>query len=308
MGRAAAALSHGVANWRTDLRTDGSPLESLATTPQPHRGGRQALAARLSSGARGYGRLCTMNANRPTYPSYGSPGLGQPFNLQFQTAILADWVVPARLFRRFDRPEHADALAKGVIWISTLNHCRQNAFDRLEGTRTYHTGVLTSHDDGENGRLAWAAELMGFRGVDSSRDAHVRIADCTIVEAIPDAHVLCMSQHASREAAEEQLGPGYYVEIDDPETFVNMVTAAYFRRLYSPGDRLPMTYFGSVRYAHREFFGRQAAPGPVGFVNPVDFEAENEVRVLWTPKGSTENLTSLLLPVPEVAHLCRRVG
>ncbi len=256
----------------------------------------------------GSGKLCDMTARRTIYPSFGSPGLGQPFNLQFQTAILANWTIPSRLFRRFDRPEHADSLERGEIWISTLNHCRQSAFDRLEGTRTYHTGVLTSREDGGDGRLAWAVELLGFGGVDTSRDGHVRIADCLIVEAISDAHVLCMTQHASVEEAEEQLGPGYYVEITEPETFVRLVTGAYFRRLYSPGDHLPMTCFGNMRYARREFGGREAAPGPVGFVNPIEFQPENEVRILWTPKGSTENLVGFALHVPEVAHLCRRVA
>lgn len=120
------------------------------------------------------------------------------------------------VYRYFREAEHAAALARGEVWISTLNICRNyedaEQGDKGEGTLEYRTG----HIKGDYGDESF--EVMARRGgVELKPGATNCTLNVTRKMRVDDAFVLCMTEERTPQLA-KTFGE-YCVEIIEPEKF-----------------------------------------------------------------------------------------
>lgn len=206
------------------------------------------------------------------------------------------------VYRFFSEPEHADALAAGHVWLSTLETCRAYE-DPLQGdpheaTHEYNSGhVVGSSGDVAFEQIAARSGILIGPGC-----SNITISNNTLVKRLPDAFVLCTTEHFSPEKLSDTFGR-YCVEISNPQALFHQLTNELSKRF-----RLREAAYGRVIYRHRKYVGHQEEPGPIGFVKPPDkYQDQREVRFLWTVDNSL-NLKPFLLEVPQAATLCRRIA
>ena len=206
------------------------------------------------------------------------------------------------VYRFFNDPSHADALAAGKVWLSTLETCRRyedpRQGDPEEGFVTYNSG----HAVGNSGDKDF--ELIAARsGIHIGPGcANITLSNNIAVRHLSDAIVLCTTELFDPNALSETFGR-YCVAISDPRRLFALMTDQ-LRRVYNVAEAA----YGRVIYKDRFYTGLQEPPGPIGFVKPPDkYQDQHEVRFLWTVKEQ-QKLQPFLLEVPEVAILCRRVA
>lgn len=206
------------------------------------------------------------------------------------------------VYRFFQEKDHADALVEGKVWLSTLTKCRgyedQFQGDSGEGTMHYQSGTISgsSHDKD-------FVEMARHANIGVGNDnKNIQIIDCSADHIIPDAFVICTTEHFSPDNIGEKFGK-YCVEISNPKLFFELVTENIkkYQKMYQGA-------WGRIIYKERKFSGRDKIPGPMGFVKPPDkYSDQREVRFIWTIQGSPLLLEPFGLNIPEVKHLCRRI-
>ena len=206
------------------------------------------------------------------------------------------------IYRFFDDPSHADDLAAGKVWISTLEACRryenQKRGDPEEAVHRYNSGFATGNgDDPEFVEIA--RRSMVLLGPDVTNGV---LSNNTVEDVLIDAFVLCTTENADPTDLEEKFGP-YCVKISNSERFFDLVT----KRLHQCREDVLENLMGKVHYRDRNWMGLEDPPGIPGFVKPVHlYQVEQEVRFLWTVRNPS-HIRPFLLEVPEAAHLCIRV-
>lgn len=205
------------------------------------------------------------------------------------------------VFRYFDEAWKADALAAGDVWVSTLGECRkyENSAqgDREEAHETYNSGYIRGN--GDNPALVEIGRRCGIEIGPGCQN--ITLSNNTRITSIPDAYVLCTTRGFVDGRLTEDFGQ-YCVEITNPMLFFQCVSSKLMSDI-----AMSSVAAGEVIYSDRYYRGLQKPPGPIGFVKPADqYASQNEFRFLWVPR-STNDLSPFLLPVPEVASICRRV-
>lgn len=209
---------------------------------------------------------------------------------------------PHRVYRFFKESTHADALASGTVWLSTLETCRayEDPYqgDPDEAVQTYNSGHAVGGSDDAAFKLI--AERSGI--YIGSSCSNITVSNCTSVQRLPDAFVLCTTEQFKPECLNDTFG-WYCVEIERPQEFFRLLTAS-LSKLHAVHE----AGFGRMIYQERSFAGLQDPPGPIGFVKPPDkYKNQREVRFLWTSLTGT-SLAPFALHVPDCAALCRRIA
>lgn len=122
------------------------------------------------------------------------------------------------VYRFFEEQEHADALARGDVYLSTLESCRAyedaEKGDSEEAHETYFSGSLLG--DGSNPQFVEQARRAGIGIGPNSRNT--KIVNCSSTVSLSDAYVLCTTTEFSPQNLNEKFGR-FCVEIKDPREF-----------------------------------------------------------------------------------------
>lgn len=206
------------------------------------------------------------------------------------------------VYRFFKEEWQADALARGEVWLSTLEACRTYEDpaqgDPGEAHETYNSGhAIGSSDDPNFVEIARRSSIRIGPGC-----SNITISNNIKITALHDAYVLCTTTEFSPERLSETFGK-YCVEITSPNDFFIRVSASL--KKFTP---IKESRAGKVIYKDRHYTGMAVPPGPIGFVKPPErYATQIEFRLLWVPKKTTR-LTPFLLKCPEVAYLCKRIA
>lgn len=209
---------------------------------------------------------------------------------------------PRKVFRFFPTADHANALASGNVWLSTLQTCRGYEDplrgDKGEASQEFRSSYLQG--DGDNPDLQTITQRLGIKVGPTVKN--LTIGSGTRVMTLPDAYVLCTTEHFSPENLGDTFGR-FCVEIREPDLFCQYVANALNRVTPLTGAQ-----HASVTYRDRIYRDLEASPGTLGFVKPADgYAIQKEYRFLWTPKGAPL-LKPFLLPVHETSGLCQRIA
>jgi hypothetical protein len=207
---------------------------------------------------------------------------------------------PGPVYRFFKDESHADALARGEIWISTLGECRkyENEMqgDPGEGHMAYQfNGSISGNtSDPEFTKIVRQVGLQTLPGM------NIQMRNVIGLQALPDALVLCTSMRFAPEILSKDFGE-YCVRINEPFAFFKLVSEEL-------AARYDLLTFGldSVIYSERKFANFESPPGRVGFVKPERFREQQEARMLWTIDTSAP-LTPGLIRIPATSTYCERI-
>lgn len=211
--------------------------------------------------------------------------------------------IPQKIYRFFKEAHHAEALVSGEVWLSTLEACRiyENPYqgDQEEAIHTYNSGHATGGSNDATFKLIAKRSSIHI----GPNCSNITISNCTSIEKIPDAFILCTTEKFNPEALSETFG-SFCVEINRPHEFFRLITMHL-----SKSYRLQKATCGLVTYQERGFSGLQNPPGHLGFVKPPDqYKNQCEFRGLWIPTSDMHtHLEPFLLEVPECAALCQRI-
>lgn len=206
------------------------------------------------------------------------------------------------VYRFFQEECHADALAGGDIWLSTLETCRSyenpQQGDPEEAQETYNSGYAVGGSS--DSAFVEVARRSGIRiGPGCS---NITISNNTRRSAIPDAYVLCATTKYSPDKLGDTFGR-HCVEITNPRLFFIAATEALEEFV-----QIREAAAGRVIYKDRYYTGLENPPGPIGFVKPPDvYAVQNEFRLLWIPVEAN-SLNPWLLSCPKARHFCRRIA
>nr|WP_181718434.1 hypothetical protein [Psychrobacter sp.]QJS05137.1 hypothetical protein [Psychrobacter sp.] len=206
------------------------------------------------------------------------------------------------VYRFFKEEEHADALARGDVYLSTLDICRAyedaEQGDSQEAYETYLSGNLSG--DGDDHEFVEKARRSGIGIGPGSRD--IKIINCSNTVSLPDAYVLCTTTEFLPENLNEKFGK-YCVEIKDPRKFFVAVS-----KKINSISAIREAAIREIIYADRNYTGMEQTPGPIGFVKPsTPYKKQKEFRFLWLMENMGQ-LNPPLLKCPEVSSLCRRIA
>lgn len=138
--------------------------------------------------------------------------------------IILDDVWP--VVRFFRERKHAEQLAQGFVWLSTLGSCRgyeeDGRGDADEATQVYRSGEVSGA--GADRHVQHVAYHSGIKIEISpgTKINHVSIIDATYLRGSKDAFALCASQKFDPSCM-ETFGP-YCAEISRPRSFLWLVT------------------------------------------------------------------------------------
>ncbi len=206
------------------------------------------------------------------------------------------------IFRFFREYDHAVALSKGDVWISTLEECRayENASqgDAGEGTMKYAFSgelVIDGFPTPEQKRIA------ALSGIHIGGPGKFVISNSTGSHRLPDGLLLCMTENYSPEIFAKDFGE-HCVEITDPISFFKHVTIALWERYH-----ITFNDIDRVRYVGRTYRDFDLPDTHPGFLKPAQgYEHQEEVRMLWLSRHGGA-VTPGLISVPEVAQYCRLI-
>lgn len=206
------------------------------------------------------------------------------------------------VYKFFKEEDHANTLARGDVYLSTLGNCRAyetpERGDPEEGYETYSANNLSG---GSNDPQFVEQARRGSIIIQGHCD-NIQIGKVTRVASLEDAYVLCTTTEFSPENLNEEFGR-FCVEIKDPREFFIAVSNKINSR-----SAIRQAAIRKVIYADRKYTGLDEPPGPMGFVKPSSpYEKQKEFRFLWVMERMGE-LNPPLLSCPEISSLCRRIA
>ncbi|RYE60365.1 MAG: hypothetical protein EOP20_02745 [Hyphomicrobiales bacterium] len=202
-----------------------------------------------------------------------------------------------KIYRFMNSEKFADDFAIGKIRLSTLKKCRAYEDplqgDSEEAIHRYNSGRWTGSGIEAKARLARMGVFVGGA-------TDVFLSNNTVTSRIEDAYILCATDKFDPSSFKENFGD-YCIEISQPKKFFEVLTNS-IRKTHLLAEEK----WGLISYAERFTQGLNAEPGRIGFVKPMRYSPQREVRFLWRPKFST-NLEFFNLDVPECADYCKRI-
>ena len=205
------------------------------------------------------------------------------------------------IYRFFQEEWQADALARGEVWLSTLEACRAyedpEQGDPEEAYETCNSGYAVGGSN-DPGFVEVARRSGVYIGPGCS---NITLSNNTMKTILPDAYVLCTTTEFSPEKLSETFGR-YCVEVTNPKDFFVLISESLEK-----SKKIKEAAAGKVIYKDRSYTGMESPPGRIGFVKPPDLYAtQREFRLLWVPENSS-GLAPFLLKCPEAAHFCKRI-
>jgi hypothetical protein len=181
-----------------------------------------------------------------------------------------------KLYRRFDRIEHARDFVAGHIQISTLTTCRESAdlVRRDEGEGRTEVDVGLVHPAFPN-----YESLMRLHGMDPAIYKNTIISSSKGRFGLRDAWLLCMSTDAGSEA-NRRLG-AFTVEISEPRSFFSELSMQM--HAFGLSDQC---LFGPIFYGSRTRNELDLALAPDPFIKPLSYSHEQEARFVWCHEKS----------------------
>jgi hypothetical protein len=173
-----------------------------------------------------------------------------------------------KVYRFFKDSSHADALAAGNVWISTLEEFRRYE-DPLQGDpheaiHEYYSGHAVGHGTDADLQL-----IACYSGIEiEPGTTHVMISNNKTVRRVADAFALCATEHFDPDMLSDTFGQ-YCVEITNPLKFFQLLTSELSKK-HSVDEDL----FGRVIYRERKHVGLQKSPGVIGFVKPLKYQSQ----------------------------------
>ena len=181
--------------------------------------------------------------------------------------------------------------------MSTIGRCRQYEDplrgDADEAKQVYSVSRLdTEHPDYVRRVRHLGAAIHGIRGT---------FINCSGEHQIPDAFVLCCTAMYLPEELGTTFGK-HCVQIDDPWALLHRITGAL-------GERHPVrqAFWGPITYGERAFADGEEVPGPMGFVKPIKYRDQREVRLLWVVDDDGP-LQPEMVDLPGMQQVCKRVA
>lgn len=211
--------------------------------------------------------------------------------------------VVTEVFRYFDNEDHAAAFARGEVFISTLQRCREyeNPLqgDNEEGYERYNTGRSITGSGSDPAFVAMAARV----GIHIAPEAElVTLENNLRVSCLHDAYVLCTTLAGFKDDELEAFGK-YCVKISNVEAFHAEITKA----LVSISN-ITKSLRGAIIYKERFYKEFESRPGLIGFVKPPDkYSSQKEYRFLWhVPDGMS--ISALVVSCPKIAAMVTRMA
>lgn len=211
-------------------------------------------------------------------------------------------VVP-HVYRYFDKEHHAEAFARGEIFVSTLKRCREYEDplqgDREEAFERYNTGRTITGDGSDPAFVAMAANAGIHIGPDSKG---ITLSNNSRTSYLHDAYVLCTTLGAFEGEELESFGK-YCVRINDVGGFHSKLTKNLLLT-----SNIERSVRGGVIYKERFYKEFESSPGLIGFVKPPDmYSNQREYRFLWyVPEGSS--IAGKVVSCPEIARMVTRIS
>lgn len=185
----------------------------------------------------------------------------------------------SRLYRYFDTEEYAERFVQGMVWLTTFEACRryEDSYrgDPDEGSRVRVSRLIAGH--GDDPRFRARAAESGVSVHPAARD--IIISQNRTTQLVPNAWLLCASQHDDPEALKE-FGR-FCVKILQPIQFAEKVAASIGLEI-----RLQGAHAGPVIYRSNEYRSSEPAPERMGFTKDPSYALQNEFRLIWHPAGN----------------------
>ncbi len=203
------------------------------------------------------------------------------------------------IYRFFREKEHAEALCRGEVWLSTLEKCRTYEDplqgDREEAIHTYKSGTVIGNGDDPKVIEVAKRSGLGLRECDGS----VFMTDNTYIQHIDDAYVICTTLEYEPEKFAKSFGT-YCVKITNPEMFFKSISACLNKK-----SKIIEAEMGKVTYECRRTSGLEPQPSaPVGFVKPTQYSPQKEFRFLWRVNKFFGSDDKHILQCPEASQYC----
>lgn len=210
---------------------------------------------------------------------------------------------PKKLYRYFDRVEHAQRMAEGHIWLSTLEHvrnCDALRADRLDATMKYEVSQL-DHNTPKSEADVIRARLKEQRVISGHLEGF-HMKGVTVMQVVPHAYLLCMSSLRLHPRLRRIFGE-HCVEIENPIALWRGITAALEQE--APLASKP---FQPVTYMGRSYRDASPEPGVIGFASEPSLAYEKEFRMLWALADLGVRVQPRELHIPRANTWCRRIS
>jgi hypothetical protein len=208
--------------------------------------------------------------------------------------------ITSAIYKFVRAPEHADALAKGDVYVSTLNACRayecSERGDPGEGTLTHFINRFVGTGD------EWkAADPLRGRRLDIAGPMNVVISDCELTLVARDGYVFCATDTFDFERMAESFGH-YCVRIRNPLFF----QLALCHRL---AINLPvLEHWGQlVQYTGRNIVDTQPLVSREFFLKPKRYEGQREFRIVAMAHDPAHRYEPHTVRVDNISRFIERI-
>ena len=211
--------------------------------------------------------------------------------------------IPARLYRYFERAEHAQRLVDGHVWLSTLEYvrkCDASRADPHDATMRYQVSRLDADTPKAEASLI-LDRLRADRFFDGDPSG-IRAQNLTLVSVVPDSFLLCLSSLKMDKRLQRVFGK-YCVEIENPVALWREINTAVLQVMPKAFPR-----FDAVTYTGRSYRDADPQPGMLGFASDPSLAFEREFRMIWYPSEPGLKLSPKEVEVPRARKLCRRLN
>ncbi len=203
------------------------------------------------------------------------------------------------LYRFFDDAGHAADFCRGAVFVTTLEKCRKTEdaarADTDEATHRYSGGTAIGSEGDP-----YFEEIAQRSGIDTRGARNWTISDNRNSQRIHDAYLLCLTTRCDQEAM-AKFGK-HCVEIRTPKDL-------FFRMVLAVSSQISTTVHaaGLVDYRERTYAGMDPEPGQLGFVKPMRYSGESEVRFLVLPEQGVHSLQPKVFEFGDMSGDCVQV-
>lgn len=182
---------------------------------------------------------------------------------------------PTTVYRLFKTPEHADQMADGTVYFSTLRRCR--AYEGANGDQDDATlrRNYGPFDANLKKRLDKRIHQAGYQM--PWGEVEGKIDTVQFIERLEDTFVLCCTCRSDYAALAERFGP-HCVKIHNVPAFSEIAGGLLNLHCKEATNLL----IGKVKYKRRFLVGEQKVNGHIGFLKSPNFAVEEEFRVMLT--------------------------